>query len=131
MNPFEEIELQDCPCCHGAGIIEEEGGYAPVYGEPMDYGDYALWVGRYLDGNVGCAQYGGMSSLDSALRFWEDYLTAAEAMGYQLHRENVLLPRNLGDGHDNATGQHRAQLEQEQRIERERRRPTLGRSTGA
>ena len=76
---------------------------------------------RYLDGNVGCARYGGMSSLDSALRFWEDYLTAAEAMGYQLHRENVLLPRNLGTAHDNATGQHRAQLEQEQRIERERR----------
>jgi hypothetical protein len=76
---------------------------------------------RYLDGYVGCARYGGMSSLDSALRFWEDYLTAAEAMGYQLHRENVLLPRNLGTAHDNATGQHRARLEQEQRIERERR----------
>ncbi|MCI9187221.1 MAG: hypothetical protein HFF33_07705, partial [Oscillospiraceae bacterium] len=29
--------------------------------------------------------------------------------------------RNLGTAHDNATGQHRAQLEQEQRIERERR----------
>ena len=76
---------------------------------------------RYLDSNVGCAWYGGMSSLDSALRFWEDYITAAEAMGYQLHRENVLLPRNLGTAHDNATGQHRARLEQEQRIERERR----------
>ncbi len=33
-------------------IIEEEGGYAPVYGEPMDYADYALWVTRYLGGNV-------------------------------------------------------------------------------
>lgn len=76
---------------------------------------------RYLNGNVGCARYGGMRSMDSALRFWEDYLTAAEAMGYQLHRENVLLPRNLGTAHDNATEQHRARLEQEQRIERERR----------
>ena len=27
MNPFEEIELQDCPCCHNAGVIEEEGGW--------------------------------------------------------------------------------------------------------
>ena len=27
MNPFEEIELQDCPCCHGTGVIEEEGGW--------------------------------------------------------------------------------------------------------
>lgn len=68
---------------------------------------------RYLNGYVGCAQYGGMSSLESALRYWEDYLTAAEAMGYQLHRGNVLLPRNLGTAHDNATGQHRAQLERE------------------
>lgn len=76
---------------------------------------------RYLDGNVGCSQYGGMRSIDSALGFWEDYLTAAEAMGYQLHRENVLLPRNLGAAHDEATGQHRAQLEQERRIEQERR----------
>ena len=80
---------------------------------------------RYLDGYVGCAQYGGMSGIDSALRFWEDYLTAAEAMGYPLHRENVLLPRNLGTAHDNATGQHRAQLEREraaQRREWERQR---------
>ena len=42
---------------------------------------------------LGCARFGGMSSMDAALRYWEDYLTAAEAMGYQLHRENVLLPK--------------------------------------
>lgn len=33
-------------------IITEAGGYAPVYGEPMDYADYALWVSRYLGANV-------------------------------------------------------------------------------
>ncbi len=33
-------------------IITEAGGYAPVYGEPMDYTDYALWVSRYLGANV-------------------------------------------------------------------------------
>ena len=79
---------------------------------------------RYLDGYVGCARYGGMSGLDSALRFWEDYLTAAEAMGYLLHRENVLLPRNLGTAHDEATKKHQAKLEREraaQRREWERR----------
>lgn len=32
-------------------IIEEDGGYAPVYGEPMDYADYALWVARYQGAN--------------------------------------------------------------------------------
>ena len=73
---------------------------------------------RYLDGYVGCAQYGGLRSIDAALRFWEDYLTAAEAMGYQLYRENVLLPRYLGTAHDNATGQHRARLEREQAAQR-------------
>ena len=73
---------------------------------------------RYLDGYVGCAQYGGMSSLSSALRFWEDYLTAAEAMGYLLHRENVLLPRNLGAAHDEATKKHQAKLERERAAQR-------------
>lgn len=62
---------------------------------------------RYLDGNVGCARYGGMESMDTALRFWEDYLTAAEAMNYPLHHENVLLPKKLGEAHDEATAQHR------------------------
>lgn len=68
---------------------------------------------RYLDGYVGCGRYGGMHSIDMALRFWMDYLAAAEAMGYQLHRENVLLPRNLGEAHDKATKEHGKQLERE------------------
>ena len=37
MNPFEDIELQDCPCCHGAGIIEEEGGWC-LYVQCLDCG---------------------------------------------------------------------------------------------
>ena len=73
---------------------------------------------RYLHGNVGCARYGGMSSMDAALRYWEDYLTAAEAMGYLLHRENVLLPRNLGAAHDEATKKHQAKLERERAAQR-------------
>lgn len=76
---------------------------------------------RYLAGNVGCAQYGGMSSIYSALRFWKDYLTAAEAMGYQLHHENVLLPRRLGAAHDEATTRHREQMERERMIRQQER----------
>jgi len=72
---------------------------------------------RYLDGNVGCARYGGMSDLGTALRYWEDYLTAAEAMGYQMHRENVLLPRNLGEAHDKATKEHAEKLARERAIQ--------------
>lgn len=76
---------------------------------------------RYLAGQVGCAQYGGLSSMYAALRAWKDYLTAAEAMGYQLHHENVLLPRKLGMAHDEATKLHREQLERErQAAQRER-----------
>lgn len=37
MNPFDEIELQDCPVCHGAGLIQEEGGWC-VYVECLDCG---------------------------------------------------------------------------------------------
>lgn len=37
MNPFDQIELQDCPICHGAGLIQEEGGWC-VYVECLDCG---------------------------------------------------------------------------------------------
>ena len=80
---------------------------------------------RYLDGNVGCARYGGMGSLDAALRYWEDYLTAAEAMNYPLHHENVLLPKKLGKAHDEATAQHRERMERERQaaqMERDRQK---------
>jgi len=70
---------------------------------------------RYLDKNVGCARYGGMGSLDAALRHWEDYLTAAEALEYQLHRENVLLPKDLGAAHDSATAKHQNKMERERK----------------
>ena len=73
---------------------------------------------RYLAGFVGCARYGGLSGLDDALRIWRDYLTAAEAMGYQLHHENVLLPRNLGAAHDEATTKHQRQLDRERKAAR-------------
>ncbi len=52
---------------------------------------------RYLDGYVGCAQYGGMSSLSSALRFWEDYLTAAEDEARGLRQETERLREELAD----------------------------------
>ena len=37
MDAFKDIELQDCPVCHGAGIIQEEGGWC-VYVECLDCG---------------------------------------------------------------------------------------------
>ena len=66
MIPFpEEVDKDgDGFVCY---IIEEEGGYAPVYGEPMDYGDYALWADRYLDGNVVRPSYFSLSKENIAL----------------------------------------------------------------
>ena len=37
MVPFEEIELQDCPYCGGAGCFEEEGGWC-LYIQCLDCG---------------------------------------------------------------------------------------------
>lgn len=48
-------------------IIEEEGGYAPEYGEPMDYAEYAQWVARYLGGNAVQAHYASLSEWNIAL----------------------------------------------------------------
>jgi len=73
---------------------------------------------RYLDRNTECVQYG---SLNSILRYWKDYLTAAEAMNYPLHRENVLLPGNLSEAHDEATAAHQEKLDRE-RLIRQRER---------
>jgi len=110
--------LTECAEWMSRGLnIQKTASVAKKWNIPMEK------LIRYLDGYVGCAQYGGMQSIGSALRFWEDYLTAAEAMGYQLHRENVLLPRNLGAAHDEATQRHRAKMELErfaQQRERER-----------
>ena len=37
MHPFEKSELQDCPLCHGPGLIQEEGGWC-LYVECLDCG---------------------------------------------------------------------------------------------
>ncbi len=37
MHPFEDIELFDCPLCHGAGLFQEEGGWC-LYVTCLDCG---------------------------------------------------------------------------------------------
>lgn len=39
MDPFKDIELQDCPVCHGPGLIQEEGGWC-LYVECLDCGSH-------------------------------------------------------------------------------------------
>lgn len=55
--------------------------------------------------------------LDSALLHWKDYVTAAQALGYPLHRENVLLPKGLDAAHDSAVQKHRDKLERGRKAE--------------
>ena len=72
---------------------------------------------RYLNSNVGCAPYGGLCDLRAALSAWTDYLTAAEALNYPLHRENVLFPKDLGAAHDSTTQKHQNRMQQEREKE--------------
>lgn len=37
LNYFDEIELLDCPQCHGPGLIQEENGWC-LYVECLDCG---------------------------------------------------------------------------------------------
>ena len=39
MDPFVEIDLQDCPQCGGAALIQEENGWC-VYVECLDCGSH-------------------------------------------------------------------------------------------
>ena len=44
MDLFEDIFLEDCPCCGGAGLIEEEGGWC-VYVQCLDCGAHTSAIG--------------------------------------------------------------------------------------
>ena len=37
MDEIKDLELQDCPLCRGAGVLEEEGGWL-VYVQCLDCG---------------------------------------------------------------------------------------------
>ena len=43
MEIYKQIELQDCPVCHGSGILEEENGWC-FYIECMDCGCHTAEV---------------------------------------------------------------------------------------
>ncbi len=56
MDLFEDIFLEDCPCCGGAGLIEEEGGWC-VYVQCLDCGAHTSAIGFEDDGDKhGAAQ---------------------------------------------------------------------------
>ena len=43
MDIFKDIELFDCPLCHGAGLLEEENGWC-IYATCLDCGCHTAEV---------------------------------------------------------------------------------------
>lgn len=77
---------------------------------------------QYLKG-----QY-SQGTLHEAYQYWNDYRTAAEAIGLEIWKDNVLFPKNLQKAHDAATERHREQLEGERTKTEQERLALLGKS---
>ena len=43
MDIYKEIDLQDCPICHGTGVLEEENGWC-IYVACVDCGSHTVYV---------------------------------------------------------------------------------------
>lgn len=61
-------------------------------------------------------------TITGAFGLLRDYIHAAQALGYPLHRENVLLPVPLQDAHDSAADKHRELLAEEAKKNRKKSR---------
>lgn len=62
MDPFETIELLDCPLCHGAGMLQDEDGWC-VYVACLDCGCHTAEL-RYRSPEE------RMEMARQAARFW-------------------------------------------------------------
>lgn len=81
-------------------------------------------LARYLLRFVWDGSNGRFVRYSQVISCWKDYLSAAQALQEPLHRDNVLMPPNLPQAHEDATERHRLRLEQE-RAERDRERQTI------
>lgn len=60
------------------------------------------------------------SQIKMALEMWEGYITLAAHNNYPLHRENVLLPKNLAEEHEKLVAQDRTARAKEDAEKRKR-----------
>lgn len=98
--------------------------YLRISGDAKKWGIPMEQLLRYLDRNTSRTLRRGYGMLP-VLGAWRDYLHAAEALGYPLHRENVLMPTPLGPAHDSATAKYRnrlAEIAERERKQREQQR---------
>lgn len=67
-------------------------------------------------------------TLHEAYQYWNYYRTAAEAVGLEIWKDNVLFPKNLQKAHDAATQRHQEQLAVERTKAEQERLELLGKS---
>ncbi len=61
MDSFESVDLLECPCCGGAGIIEDEGGWC-VYIQCLDCGAHTAAIPYETEeGRLEAARTGAMN----------------------------------------------------------------------
>lgn len=77
---------------------------------------------QYLKGNH------SQGNLHGTFRYWNDYREAAEAIGLEIWKDNVLFPKNLQEAHDAATERHQEQLAAERTKAEQERLELLGKS---
>lgn len=76
----------------------------------------------YLEKSTGPRRYGGYFGVYEAFQMWKDYTEMAEALGWELGEESVLLPRELELRHNEAAEERQLQLEAVKKKERDERR---------
>jgi DNA-binding transcriptional MerR regulator len=111
------LTMEDCQ-----GIIDALGWSADKELPKLakEYGATIKNLIRYLR-----RQAGGERTFDTAFRTWKDYMTAAEAMGMRIYREDVKFPKDLWTAHEETTEQNRKRLEKERRRELKRQKAEI------
>ena len=67
-----------------------------------EYGADPEKARKYLMRFTGVRCHGGVFGLDQAARLWRDYLANAQAAGMDVRLQNILMPRDLAQAHENA-----------------------------
>ena len=98
-----QVSMQTC-----ADWNKSRLNYYRTKADANTWGMPVLKLIRYLDAQSKTCH---MDSLEQTWGTWHDYLSAAQAMQYPLHRDNVLLPHDLARAHETATEAHRRKLQ--------------------
>lgn len=76
-------------------------------------------LARYIDERAGKGKDKEWAIPTAAIAIWRDYVDTSEKLGYDLRNETVLLPKQLGDKHDEVVAEMNRKL---RRLAREQER---------